>query len=119
MRSWTEMRCALLCLAALSEKGGCICCHALRLPAAASPLGWAANLYHDVHPLQGLLKFFRELYEGGDEDTRRAMVKSMQESGAWRGPPSECTTGIMCAPWQRTAGQRVGLVALAAACYHV
>lgn len=116
MRSWTEMRCALLCLAALSEKGGCICCHALE---AASCLdGRQACTIRALAP-QGLLKFFRELYEGGDEDTRRAMVKSMQESGAWRGPPSECTTGIMCAPWQRTAGQRVGLVALAAACYHV
>ena len=29
-----------------------------------------------------LNKFFRDLYDKGDEDTRRAMMKSMQESGA-------------------------------------
>ena len=34
------------------------------------------------HLRQGVMKFFKELYANGDEDFRRAMVKSYVNSGA-------------------------------------
>lgn len=36
---------------------------------------------HPLSALQGVMKFFRELYANADDDMRRAMLKSYQESG--------------------------------------
>lgn len=35
----------------------------------------------DYVVLQGAMRFFKKLYADADDDTRRAMVKSYQESG--------------------------------------
>ena len=56
------------------------------LPPAAQQLPHAI-LEHSIptrikHLRQGVMKFFKELYANGDEDFRRAMVKSSVNSGA-------------------------------------